>query len=167
MAARLRVSSYDVEVDQEYIDVTSERPSPNERWRHTDSNGHEHRYDHGYPTLEFVVDAEHWCDGTEGFALHDPHMHVDEGHYECQECRERIEPKMDPPYTPKSIPGLRSAYITGPRSDGLRVRVVLTGDELTQIADAQSFAPGQVDDVCLRIVDAAPDERILETTYTG
>jgi len=143
--------SWKLEVEQEWIDVTPSGPTPNERWRTTDSNGHEHYYDHGYPTLDEVIDAQHWCNGTEGFALHDPHMQIDEWHYECKLCREVIEPDYDPPFTPKYIPGLRTATLTGVRSDGAEIVVDVREDELAGLHDdaaAQAF------------LDAAPMERI-------
>lgn len=70
--------TWSVEADPNWIDTTAGIPTADPRWRGTDSNGHEHHYDHGYPTLDYVIDAEHWCMGDEGIAPHDPHMAVDE-----------------------------------------------------------------------------------------
>lgn len=141
------------EVD--YIDVTSSHPSPREGWRMTDSNGHEHRYTRtGFPTLRFVVDASHWCDGTEGFAWHDPHEIEDEWHYECAQCGEVIEPATDPPFTPKSVPGTVRHTLEGFRSDGSRVTMWLDSDEAERIRATPDDA------TALAILDGAPDERI-------
>lgn len=154
--ARLAYSPYTVEVNVDWLDVTSSLPTPNERWVYVDQSGHEHRYANGYPTLTVVVDAEHWCDGTEGFELHEPHMVVDESHYECSICDEVIEPQMDPPGTPKSIRGLTSATIEGPRSDGTIVLAALDPDEVEAFkANGQSLAWVQ------SLVDNIPAERVL------
>lgn len=83
--------------------VTNDGPTADESWRFTDARGHEHAYPYK-PTLEFVVDRSHWCDGTEGLYNHDPHEAIDEGHYECRECRERIEPRSHPPGYMTAIP---------------------------------------------------------------
>jgi len=79
-------------------------PTSREQWRHTDSNGHEHHVDceaifPAYPTLDFVIDEEHWCEGDEQWCdragdpwtennedppPHEPHMVADTGHFECK-----------------------------------------------------------------------------------
>ena len=137
------------------IDVTSNLPTPNERWRYTDRAGHEHHYDGGYPTLELVVDAEHWCDGTEGVYNHDAHMAVDESHYECLLCREVIEPAADPPHFSKSIPGAIEGRLSGVRSDGAEIEMYLTPDEWEMIQAAED-----PDVEAHRILDEASAERI-------
>lgn len=62
-------------------------PIPVETWTHTDSQGHEHRFDRldGYPTLEPVIDASWWVDG---------HEEVVVGHFECRLCREVVVPAV-------------------------------------------------------------------------
>lgn len=119
MSATLRVGRWTVDVQQEWIDVTSSFPSPDPRWTYTDQAGHEHHYSNGYPTLRYVVDGSHWCDGTEGLYNHDPHLAVDEYHYECQQCGEVIEPRLVPGGYPQSIPGMISATLSGIRRDGI------------------------------------------------
>lgn len=99
-------------VKTDYIDVTSDRPTVDPNWRHTDSNGHEHYYDNGYPTLDYIIDERHWCDGREGLYNHDPHWAVDEDHFECLTCREMVKPGTLPAFTPQSIPGTRSMTVT-------------------------------------------------------
>lgn len=160
--ARTTISgrSWELEVDQQWIDITSENPTPNERWTFTDDQGHEHAYDHGYPTLEWIVDAEHWCDGHEGIYNHDPHIAVDEAHYECLICRQRIEPKMDPAYTPKSMPGMRSAYLSGVRADGVKITLALTPEEFDELA-----ANVESDDVARRLLNDAPQDRIVRSSF--
>jgi hypothetical protein len=145
--------NFELTINQDWIDVTSSRPSSNEYWKFTDAAGHEHQYANGYPTLRLVVDAEHWCSGDEGWTPHDPHMQVDESHYECPECGEVIEPKMDPPYTPKSMPGLTSATLKGTRSDGTTIMAGPTPDEVEALLVADT-------DEAQAIIDAIPDERI-------
>jgi hypothetical protein len=88
-------ASVDVSVNTDTI--ASDMPTIDPNWRKTDSNGHDHYYVRGYPTLDHIVDRQHWCEGNEGLGPHDPHWSVDESHYECLECRERIEPGLRPP----------------------------------------------------------------------
>lgn len=155
-----RSGSYVFTMGREYIDITSSHPTPNEHWAFTDANGHEHLYDHGYPTLEMVVDAEHWCNGDEGWARHDPHMHVDEAHYECRQCREVIKPAMDPGGTRKSVPGSVTATLEGPRSDGYVVVAHLMD------AEVERYSAATTDETALAILDAVPNERLSSLTFT-
>lgn len=148
--------NWTIDVVQDWIDVTSERETPNERWTFTDAAGHEHHYEHGYPTLDYVIDESHWCDGREGIYNHDPHEAVDAAHFECKLCREVIEPKMDPPYTPKQIPGMRHVTITavrfGPNYEE-RLTIHPTGEEMAAIEAADS-----PEDAVQAFVDAYPSE---------
>lgn len=152
--------NWQLDVTQNWIDVTSDRPSPNERWTFTDSNGHFHRYNHGYPTLEPVVDESHWCDGHEGPWNHDPHEAIDASHYECTNCREVVEPAFDPPFTPKQILGSVDATLEGFRSDGAKVRVWVTEDEV------RSLGRDTTDAVVTALLDAMPEERIISAEWT-
>lgn len=152
-----------LDVRQEWVDITFGLPTPNERWTYTDRAGHLHNYLRGYPTLTYIEDAGHWCDGTEGFERHDPHWAVDESHYECPGCGEVIEPLMDPPYTPKKMPGMTEAMLRGIAQDGSELEVVIASreqmDDLThrlgQVTTAELF-----DGICDRFVDAHPDQII-------
>lgn len=155
----VRGAGWTLSAEVDYIDVTSSYPSWRESWRMTDSNGHEHRYAPGFPTLYEVVDASHWCDGTEGFALHDPHEHEDESHYECAQCGEVIEPDTESPIFAKSIPGAVSHTLEGFRSDGWRVTMRLDPDEAERIRATPDDA------TALAILDAAPVERIVQREY--
>lgn len=159
--ATIQNGTYSVSIEQEWIDVTSPYPTPNERWTFTDSNGHDHRYDHGYPTLTHVVDASHWCYGNEGIAPHDPHEAVDESHYECATCGEVVEPKMDPGYTPKRTPGIRRTTLNAYRSDGSEVVVVLLPDEV-DVLRGNPDPP-----VVSAMVDAMPFDRFTSVTHRG
>lgn len=155
-------SPWKVTLEREMIDVTMGwHSTPNEFWRATDSNGHEHRYDKGYPTLRVVVDRSHWCDGHEGMYNHDPHEEVDESHYECLLCGEVVEPAMDPPGTPKSIPGRISGRIEGPRSDGRVISAWLNDDEIAVVR-----ANPEDPDVLSSLVDGVPEERITSWSFT-
>jgi hypothetical protein len=158
---KLMSQHWQMTVDIDQVDVTSPFPSPHHHWRFTDAEGHEHRWDHGYPTLTRVVDAEHWCDGNEGIARHDPHMATDEAHYECAICGEVIEPEMDPPYTPKTIPGHITYTLTGHRSNGAKVTAWLTEDE------AAAVTPDATDDTIAALLDAIPDERCSLIEYSS
>lgn len=91
--------------------IENDGPTADESWSYTDSHGHPHAYPYA-PTLEFVVDRSHWCDGRETIWAHDPHEAVDEGHYECRECRERIEPAVHPAGYLTAIPkALRATLV--------------------------------------------------------
>jgi hypothetical protein len=119
-------------IEQTYQEVTWE-DAPVETWAATDSHGHRHAFtrparpgreqyinDRGlrrnhtvpthYPSLYYKIDRWHACDGREGLYSHDPHWAVDESHYECRQCRERIEPAHGP--GSKLIPASRKATLT-------------------------------------------------------
>lgn len=95
---------FTLDIQQDSIDTTCGIDTLDPKWRGTDSNGHEHYYERfEYPTLDYIVDAEHWCNGDEG-APHDPHMATDESHYECKVCREVVKPGIIPPTRPSLSP---------------------------------------------------------------
>lgn len=149
--------NWSIDIRQDWIDVTSERETPNESWRFTDANGHEHHYEHGYPTLDLVIDESHWCDGTEGIYNHDPHEEIDAAHYECKQCGEVIKPEMDPPHRPKQIPGMRHVTITVKRHGANYVETLTihpTGEEMAAIEAAES-----PEDAIQAFVDAYPSDR--------
>ena len=154
---------WSLDVRRDWIDITAGVPSPNERWVFTDSHGHEHRYDKGYPTLDFVVDEQHWCMGNEGLYAHDPHWAVDESHYECKACRERIRPAVDPPGTPKGIPGPWDATLKGRVPDGRTITVALSEDELQRVWSAGDDA----DAVVLDVLSSAPRERTIRVEFSS
>jgi len=102
-----------------------------EHWRFTDVNGHEHafakqsaegevwrkgkrrkdRLTH-YPTLRLIIDRRWTCYEEHGIGLSAPEPHtVEETHYECRECGERIEPGHGPGST--TIPTREAAYLDG------------------------------------------------------
>lgn len=156
-----------VEVTQNRIDTTCGIPTLNPRWTFTDAAGHDHRYDHGYPTLDYIIDASHWCDGYEGYEPHDPHEHVDESHYECLICREVIEPGILPAFTPQSVPGTVDMTLKGPLADGSRVTaMVYEGQEdlwrrlmMTTTAEIR-------DRICEQWVESHPDS-IYERSFSA
>lgn len=157
-------SGWTLDIQQNWIDTTSERPTIDPKWRATDNNGHEHFYEgHAYPTLDYIIDAEHWCDGTEGIALHDPHMAVDESHYECLICREVVKPGSIPGGTPSSIPGSVSGTLRGLNSAGVTVTLSLIEEEATAIQTADE---ANRDAVVLRLLDEAPERRIISMERT-
>lgn len=166
-----RSQPWELEVRQDWIDTTMGIPTLDPNWRGVDSNGHEHFYDkasHEYPTLDYIVDAEHWCEGNEGIAPHDPHMAVDEAHYECKVCREVVEPGVIPGGTPTGMPGAVSATLSGLRDDGAEVRVRITEAEFDEIqaadgtADPDDPQPTERDRAARRILNDAPTDRIIQ-----
>lgn len=107
------------EVD--FITYETNHPDPDPNWRFTDAAGHQHQHEktgERYPTLRYVIDGQHWCDGiSEGSDIHDPHMQVDVSHYECAQCHEHIRPGMRPP-GPRSMPGHQRLWLSTTRIDG-------------------------------------------------
>jgi hypothetical protein len=90
--------------ETERIEVTSNLPRPDQKWRYTDEQGHEHSWQDGYPTLRTVVDDVYWCEGCQ-----DEH---EETHLECSLCGETIEPGMVGPSPFREfIPGRTSYYL--------------------------------------------------------
>lgn len=111
-----------LEVEQEWIDITSGNESIDITWRQVDKLGHEHYYQDGqYPTLDFVIDQEHWCDGSEGWERHDPHQVIDEYHYLCKQCGEVVKPGVWPPYHPQKIKGNVSYWLSGQDDKGANI----------------------------------------------
>ena len=58
--------------------------SPNKNWRHTDSSGHEHYWDGGYPTLNDIQEEVY-----DEYEHEKYHIHI---RWECKECGEEIHP---------------------------------------------------------------------------
>lgn len=158
--ATMHRRTWTLDVEQDWIDATCERDTLDPKWRGSDSSGHEHFYDHGYPTLDYIIDSSHWCDGTEGWALHDPHEYVDASHYECKICREVVEPGVIPGGTPQYVAGMRHATLRGIRSDGAEIVASLTSDEAQTLAASDDTA-AQV------VIDAIPQERIMSMTFSS
>lgn len=153
--SEIMVPGTDIEVGmrREVIEYrTAWTPTADSRWSFVDASGHEHYYEHGYPTLDYMVDREHWCQGDEGFMAHDPHTAIDEAHYECKICREVITPATEPPGTPHYVAGATSATISGTRSDGVWVRAAVPGRVETSImsdAEAAQRLLDGIDESCV------------------
>lgn len=93
-------------VEREMIEVTSGWPKPDKSWTYTDQQGHEHRYDDGWPTLVTVVERTYWCD-----ECNDEHQDT---HLACAICGEEIAPGMKPPSLAREfIPGQIRATLNG------------------------------------------------------
>jgi len=92
-------------VERADIEVTSGMPRPDPSWTHIDQHGHTHTWtDHDLPTLRWIVDERAWC-----ASCNDWH---EEGHYECQQCGERVEPVMRGPSSFREfMPGLTDYYL--------------------------------------------------------
>lgn len=91
-------------IEQDHEEFRTAAPKTDKDWRTTDSNGHEHYWRDGWPTLEWVVTGSYWCE-----------MHAEEheeGEWRCRECGERVEPGMLHP-GPRviSVPTMRHYYI--------------------------------------------------------
>lgn len=127
--SRYNTTRWSVDITQDRIDTTCDIPTLDPRWTFTDAAGHDHHYDRGYPTLDYIIDASHWCDGHEGMYNHDPHEQADESHYECLICREVIEPGILPAFTPQSVPGVTTMTLAGPLDDGSRITAYVGEDQ--------------------------------------
>lgn len=104
MTAEYRGSWGTLRIETEMIDVTSAGPRPDKSWRYTDAQGHQHRWDDGWPTLEWFVTERYWCEDCE-----DGHT---EGEWICLLCEEVIQPGMlGPSMHREYVPGLISAYL--------------------------------------------------------
>jgi hypothetical protein len=96
----------ELRMEREMIEVTSNLPRPDRNWTYTDQQGHEHRYDDGWPTLVTVVDRVYWCEGC-----NDEHQDT---HLACAICGEEISPGMVGPSLHREfIPGRMSATLNG------------------------------------------------------
>jgi len=158
--ARMRQHGWTFSVLQDWVDATSGVPSIDPNWTFTDAAGHPHSYDGGYRTLRHVIDSQHFCDGTEGIYNHDPHWAVDESHYECLICDTVIEPGTIAPYTPQSIPGMRSYTATGPVG-GFTVEFAMSPEEFEAVMGVDDPSP-----IMEQLVDANPD-RVLRMSSQG
>ncbi len=49
-------------VEQDYEEFTTAAPEADRHWRATDGHGHEHYWDNGWPTLEWVITGGYWCE---------------------------------------------------------------------------------------------------------
>jgi hypothetical protein len=86
------------------VDVTSSSPRPDQNWRYTDHQRHEHYWQDGYPTLVEVVDRTYWCPDCA-----DEHTDT---HLECPLCHEVIVPGLlPPPMWREFAPGRTSYYL--------------------------------------------------------
>lgn len=93
-------------IEVEQIEVTSNEPRPDEKWRLTDAAGHEHYWRDGYPTLTVVVDETYWCEDCA-----DDHTDT---HLECPLCGETITPGLVGPSGFREFaPGRMSATLDG------------------------------------------------------
>jgi hypothetical protein len=117
-------AAFTLEVAQDYVEYRLDRDSLDPNWRGTCTNGHRVTL----RTTNLVVDESHWCDGTEGWARHDPHEHVDRSHYECRKCGVTVEVGIVPAGFPVGVPGLKHTTLVGQRSDGTEISAWLDGE---------------------------------------
>lgn len=96
-----------VEVEQHWIDVTTNSPKPDESWTFTDAAGHFHAYSTDknrgdrYPTLETRVEVVP-C----SYVDHDPDCSGSNiTHWHCRICGEEVTPGTRSGIFPEQIPG--------------------------------------------------------------
>jgi len=91
-------------VEQDYEEFTTVGPEADKDWREIDSHGHEHYWDKGWPTLEWVVTGGYWCE------MHNEEH--EEGEWRCRECGEHVTPGMRHP-GPRvmTVPTVRNYFI--------------------------------------------------------
>lgn len=108
-------------IEQAMIDISTNLPQPDQRWTATDSNGHEHYWRDGYPTLVGEPIGEPYHCGE-----------CEENHQDtqlvCSICREPVEPGTYVNPGRQFMPGMRQAYlngepITGERAEGLLAQI--------------------------------------------
>jgi hypothetical protein len=159
MAKVSRRAPFALDVRQDYETVWMERDSLDSNWRGTCSNGH----DVTYRTAVYVVDASHWCDGTEGWMLHDPHEAADEWHHECPTCGVVVKVGIIPAGSPIYLPGMKHANVSGVQSSGVEIEAWLT-EELTEQATAVLMS----DDAAAQqaFLDSLPEAQIVSRKFS-
>lgn len=105
----MRMLGWQVEINQEQIEVTTLLPQPDPDWRFVDSLGHGHFYakdgEH-YPTLKIVEDAPGYVDA-------DGEEYPPEEHWACRFCGEEVRPGTKGPSGERQfIPGSMDIHIT-------------------------------------------------------
>jgi hypothetical protein len=103
------LNGHTLEITRDMIEVTSNLPQRNPRWRHTDAQGHEHyavSTDAGviYPTLSIRQGEEQTDEDGEPYR---------ERWWACHECGEEITPGTFIDSSRKLIPGLTSYTLDG------------------------------------------------------
>jgi hypothetical protein len=159
MARMILKAPLTLEIHVDMIDVTMGRDAIDFEATVNCGNGHAVHM----RRARYVVDASHWCDGTEGAFDHDPHETVDQSHYECPDCSVVIEPVIIPAFTPRQIPGVTTATIFGTNSDGFSFSAFATQDEvnaMTALLDAD-YAEQQ------RFIDSISQDRWTSWRYTS
>jgi DNA-directed RNA polymerase subunit RPC12/RpoP len=105
-------------VERTYQEINVAGPVADEKWRATDSNGHEHHYaderteaERGshYSTLVYVPGPSYYC-GDCG----DEHEDYAVSHYECRICGEEVQPGSREPNNPEAmVLTQQAAYLNG------------------------------------------------------
>ena len=105
-----------IRLERDYTEVNIASRVADERWKFTDSNGHEHSYtskprDHGdhYPTLIYVPGPTYYCADC-----NDEHEDYAVSRYECRTCGEAIVPGSREPQNPEALVlNRQSIYLNG------------------------------------------------------
>jgi hypothetical protein len=106
-------------IERDMIDVTTNVPTQDKAWRYTDEHGHEHHWDHGYPTLRQVVDEVRYDEDGDEYEI---------THFECPLCSEVIRPGARPPSAFREyIPGRSHYYLNGESITEERAREIIEG----------------------------------------
>jgi hypothetical protein len=127
------LQGWSIEAWTEQIEVTSSLPRPDPGWRHTDAHGHEHRYKSD--TLRWVQDEPDWIDV-------DGEEYPGDGHYECIQCGEHIQPgSIGPSMYREYMAGMN--HVEAIRSDGRRFE--LNAEQIAQLEQDVSTASGLLD----------------------
>lgn len=102
----LSSTAFTVSIDRPVEIVYSYTPVADPNWQTTDTSGHEHYCDNGYPTLEWAV-TETWYCG-------DCRNEHKSGEYRCRHCGEVVMPgTTDPEPTPVSSPTTATLELDG------------------------------------------------------
>lgn len=108
-------------VERATMTVAANAPTPDRSWRHVDANGHEHRWNDGWPTLRWVVDDTYYCE-----SCNDTHA---EGHWECALCGEHVTPGMRTDPFPRVVPVSTDYYLNDERITEAEARALLEEDD--------------------------------------
>lgn len=107
-----------VRIERDYTEINTSMPVADEKWRVTDSNGHEHYYGAEktdaeraahYPTLIYVPGPSTYCPDCG-----DEHEDYAVSHFECRMCSETVTPGSREPVNPVAhVLNRQAAYLNG------------------------------------------------------
>jgi hypothetical protein len=127
-------------IERVYTDINMRGPVADERWRFTDSHGHEHycqRSEDGdpYPTLTYVPGPEYSCG-----ECRDDHEDYDVSHYECKICHETVEPGTREARNPEArVMTSAAAYLDGQLISRERAEVIINEMLAAEAGDGSTY----------------------------